>query len=308
MSAAVVQVFITKVAAPVEVAQALPRLYTGAVHTAWVGYAFIAVQPLPSVLTLAFTWLLARSMFSAAALSTNSCVAVRSRPAFQAGLVSIVVARIMPKELVSGPAELVAAEAVVVLVAADPDLVLELSDRAVVSQLLPVWTWVDHPRMRGFLYQLPIRTTGFIVEVPGLHYQRVGPRPGKVEGQNYPGFVIPDRTPERKRIPSEDRRRSHSEAAGPRSGNPGLVFLQTNFEKRVALAPCALSIRGAPCAIATHAVGQLSVRVVHRQDLQLELSRSVRHLHKKAEQDEGSNRGAASQNHASGLLFATRLY
>lgn len=103
-------------------------------------------------------------------------------------------------------------------------------------------------------------------------------RPGKAEGQNYPGFVIPDRTPERKRIPSEDRRRSHSEAAGPRSGNPGLVFLQTNFEKRVALAPCALSIRGAPCTIATHAVGQLSVRVVHRQDLQLELSRSLRHL------------------------------
>lgn len=58
----------------------------------------------------------------------------------------------MPEELVSGPAELVAAEAVVVLVAADPDLVLEQRYRAIVSQLLPVGARVDHPWMRGFLY------------------------------------------------------------------------------------------------------------------------------------------------------------
>lgn len=63
----------------------------------------------------------------------------------------------MSKELVSGPTELVAAEAVVVLIAADPDLVLELGDAAVVSQLLPLWAWVDHARLRSFRYQLPIR-------------------------------------------------------------------------------------------------------------------------------------------------------
>ena len=89
-------------------------------------------------------------------------------------------------------------------------------------------------------------------------------RPGKTEGQNNPGFVIPDRTLERKGISSEDRRRSHSEAAGPCNRNSGLVFLQANSEKRIALVPCAFSIRRGPCAITTHAVLQLSVCIVHR--------------------------------------------
>ena len=93
-----------------------------------------------------------------------TCVAVRSRPAFQTGLVSIVVTRVMPKELVSGPTELVAAEAVVVLVAADPDLVLELSHRAVVCQLLPMRAGVDHAGMRGFLNQLPICACNVITD------------------------------------------------------------------------------------------------------------------------------------------------
>lgn len=100
-------------------------------------------------------------------------------------------------------------------------------------------------------------------------------RPGKTEGQNYPGFVIPDRTLQRKGIPSKDRRRSHSEAARPRSRDPRLVFLQANFKKRIALVPCALPVRGVPRAVTTHAVQQLSVDVVHRQDLQLELSGSL---------------------------------
>lgn len=64
----------------------------------------------------------------------------------------------MSEELVPGPAELVAAEAVVVLVTADPDLVLELGHGTVVCELLPVRAGVDHPGVRGFLYQLPICT------------------------------------------------------------------------------------------------------------------------------------------------------
>lgn len=62
----------------------------------------------------------------------------------------------MPEELIPGPTKLVAAKAVVVLVTADPDLVLKLGYGAVVSQLLPMRAGVDHARMRGFLYQLPI--------------------------------------------------------------------------------------------------------------------------------------------------------
>lgn len=85
-----------------------------------------------------------------------TCVAVGSRPALQAGLVSVEVTRVMPEELVPGSTELVAAEAIVVLVAGDPDLVLELGDPAVAAQLLPLRAGVDHARVRGFLYQLPI--------------------------------------------------------------------------------------------------------------------------------------------------------
>lgn len=85
-----------------------------------------------------------------------TCVAVRSGPAIQTGLVPIVVACVMPEELIAGPTELVAAEAIIVLVTDDPDLILELGHGAVVSQLLPLRAGVDHAGMRGFLYQPPI--------------------------------------------------------------------------------------------------------------------------------------------------------
>lgn len=87
-----------------------------------------------------------------------TCVAVRSRPAFQTRFVSISVTRVMPKELVPGPTELVATKAKVMVVAANPDLVLELSNGAVVGAPLPDLAGVDHARQRGFLYQLPFST------------------------------------------------------------------------------------------------------------------------------------------------------
>lgn len=76
--------------------------------------------------------------------SQFTCVTVRARPAFQTCLVAIVVTGVVAKELISWAAELVAAEAVVVVVTADPDLVLKLGYGAVVSQLLPLVTGVDH--------------------------------------------------------------------------------------------------------------------------------------------------------------------
>lgn len=118
--------------------------------------------------------------------------------------------------------------------------------------------------MGRLFYQLPIGTAGFVAEVQGFHYQSVGPRPGKTEGQNYPGFVIPVSALERKRIPSQDRRKSHSEAAGARSRDPRLVFLQANFKKGVAIAPGAFSIRRVPCAITTRPAVQLPIGVMHR--------------------------------------------
>lgn len=83
-----------------------------------------------------------------------TCIAVRTRPSFQAGLVAILVTGVMSKELVTWPAELVAAKAVVVFITGDPDLVLKLGDGAVVGQLLPLSIWVDHARVVRFLDEL----------------------------------------------------------------------------------------------------------------------------------------------------------
>lgn len=55
------------------------------------------------------------------------------------------------EEVVSGPAELVAAEAVVVLGAGHADLVLEVRDPRVVLERLPLPAGVDHARVRGLL-------------------------------------------------------------------------------------------------------------------------------------------------------------
>lgn len=61
------------------------------------------------------------------------------------------VALVVAKEVVSWAAELVAAEAVVVLVAAEADLEVELSHDTVVLQALPLPAGVDHPWVDSFL-------------------------------------------------------------------------------------------------------------------------------------------------------------
>lgn len=81
-------------------------------------------------------------------------IALRTCPAFQAGLVAILVTGVMSKELVTWPAELVASKAVVVFIAGYPDLVLKLGDRAVMGQPLPLSIWVDHARVGCFLDEL----------------------------------------------------------------------------------------------------------------------------------------------------------
>lgn len=73
-----------------------------------------------------------------------TCIALRTRPTFQACLVSVRIAGVVSEELVTWPTELVAAEAVVVFIAGDPDLVVKLGDGAVVGQPLPLSIWVDH--------------------------------------------------------------------------------------------------------------------------------------------------------------------
>lgn len=65
------------------------------------------------------------------------------------------VALVVAEEVVPWAAELVAAEAVVVLVAAEADLEVKLSHGAIVLQALPLAAGVDHPRVDGLLDQCP---------------------------------------------------------------------------------------------------------------------------------------------------------
>lgn len=83
-------------------------------------------------------------------------VAFWASPSLQAGLVAIVIAGIVAEKVISGPTELVAAEAKVMLIAGHPNLVLELSHGAIVLQELPLTVWVDHARLDRFLYYLSI--------------------------------------------------------------------------------------------------------------------------------------------------------
>lgn len=82
---------------------------------------------------------------------SQTFVALWSHPAFQAGLVAILVAGVVSEEVVSGPAELVAAEAVVMLCARHADLVLEVGNPHVVLQGLPLPAGVDHARVGRLL-------------------------------------------------------------------------------------------------------------------------------------------------------------
>lgn len=93
------------------------------------------------------------------------------------------VAVVVAKKVIARTAELVAAETVVMLIAVDPDLVLELAHRPVVLQALPLAAGVDHARLNGLLDHLasPTARRRVIVEVQGLHDQCIGPRPSEAE-------------------------------------------------------------------------------------------------------------------------------
>ena len=65
---------------------------------------------------------------------------------------------IVTEEIISRPAELVAPKPVVVLIAAEADLKVKLSHRAVVLKPLPLLAGTDHPRVEGFLDYSPTDT------------------------------------------------------------------------------------------------------------------------------------------------------
>lgn len=144
MSPTVIQIFITELSTPVGLTEALPGFIAGAVDTPWVRDALIAIQALPTILAPAVTWEFARAMLGTAALSAYSFVTLRTHPAFHAGFVAVLVTGIMSKEVISGPAELIAAKAIVVVIAGHSDLILEVGNPRVLFQCLPLPAGVYH--------------------------------------------------------------------------------------------------------------------------------------------------------------------
>lgn len=74
----------------------------------------------------------------------HTFVALRARPAFHARFVPVLVTGIVSKEVVSGSAELIAAEAIVIIIADYSDLILKVGNPCIVLQRLPLPAGVDH--------------------------------------------------------------------------------------------------------------------------------------------------------------------
>lgn len=82
---------------------------------------------------------------------SQTFVALWSHPAFQAGLVAILVTGVVSEEVISGPTELVAAEAVVMFCTGHSDLVLKVGYSCTVFQGLPLAAGIDHARVGSLL-------------------------------------------------------------------------------------------------------------------------------------------------------------
>lgn len=292
MRPAVIEIFVAELSAPVGLTEALPGLVAGAVDAPRVRDAFVTVQALPAILAPAVTWEFARPVLGTAALPANRSVTLGAHPAFHARFVAILVAGIMPEEVVSGSAELIAAEAVVIVIAGDADLILKVGHPRVLLQGLPLPAGVDHARMRS-LFNDAVRLESVVTGIPRLHEQSVGPRPGETERQDDPVALIAAAGLEVEGVAPDDRSGARAEAAGPLGRDAGLVLLEAHFEVRVALVAGALAVpRGAGAAAAV-AVLQLPVHVLHGQDLQLELPGGPAHLGSQgAEQGEQEAQGA----------------
>lgn len=292
MSSAVIEIFVTQLATPVGLTEALPGLDAGAMHTSWVWDTLVAVQALPAILAPAVTGNFARSMLGTAALSANSFVTLRAHPAFHARFVAILVTGVVSKEVISGPAKLIAAKAIVVVITGHTDLVLEMGHTCVLLQCLPLPAGVNHARVRR-LFNDAVRLHSVVTGIPRLHQQSIGPRPGETERQDDAIAVVAAAGLEVEAVASNDRRGPRAEAAGPPGRDSGLILLEAHFEVRVTLIAGALAVPGVPGAAAAVTVLQLPVRVLHGQDLQFELTRGSAYLSSQgAEQGEEEAQGA----------------
>lgn len=98
-------------------------------------------------------------------------------------------------------------------------------------------------------------------------------RPGELEGDHDLARLVRSAgAVQRKRISTENLRRSTAERAGAGGGHLRLVLLEAHFEVSVALLTSAAQVLGVPGAVAALAVRQLAVLVLHGDQLQLEIA------------------------------------
>lgn len=108
-------------------------------------------------------------------------------------------------------------------------------------------------------------------------------RPGELEGDHYLARLVRSAgaalgAVKRKRISTENLRRSTAERAGAGGDHLRLVLLEAHFEVSVALVSSAAQILGVPGAVAALPVRQLAVLVLHGDQLQLEIAGWLGHL------------------------------
>lgn len=65
---------------------------------------------------------------------------------------------------------------------------------------------------------------------------------------------------------------SRCERTGPSGGDCSLILLQTDFEIGVALIPCAPQVLGVLGAVTALPVRQLTIYILHRDELQLKVA------------------------------------
>lgn len=184
VAATVVQVFVTEQATPVGLTVTVPGLHTAAMHAARVGDTLVTELALPAVAAPALPRHSASPVEQITSLFTHGFFAFFAHPAIHAGLVAVLVAGIVAKEVVAGPAELVAGGTVVVLITAYSDLQLQVCHVAAEVQALPAVLGVDHASVRHPLNQQLLIWSGVIVPVPGLHDEGERTRPGELKGND----------------------------------------------------------------------------------------------------------------------------
>lgn len=154
VGATVVQIFVAQQSSPVDIADALPRLGAAAVHTAGKRHTLVTQSTLPAIMTLAFSRHSTGAVGLMTALPAHRFFALWSRPAVHADLGAAGVTAEVTKEVIAGPAELVAERSVVVGVAAEAKSVLQGESPTVVTIRLPLFTRIQHGGQQDSLNQL----------------------------------------------------------------------------------------------------------------------------------------------------------